>query len=210
MYIVFEWVAGAGKTTQSKKLIEFLNKRFPEKEILLVREPGGTPITDDIRHLAQAKRWENDYMHPLTNAYLYAAARAQLIHMTIIPALTEGKIVISDRSFLSSLAYQGEAQKLGFDKVMSINSDAILDCYPDLVLYFDIDIDTAMKRVFDEKWDKWESMGRQFYMDIAEGYNKCEKLGILENRFMRINANRSEEEIFDEISAIISEKIENI
>lgn len=53
-------------------------------------------------------------------------------------------------------------------------------------------------------------MGRQFYMDIAEGYNKCEKLGILENRFMRINANRSEEEIFDEISAIISEKIENI
>lgn len=144
-------MTGAGKTTQSKKLIEFLNKKFPEKEILLVREPGGTPITDDIRHLAQAKRWENDYMHPLTNAYLYAAARAQLIHMTIIPALAEGKIVISDRSFLSSLAYQGEAQKLGFDRVMSINSDAILDCYPDLILYFDIDIDTAMKRVFDEK-----------------------------------------------------------
>lgn len=207
MYIVFEGIPGAGKTTQTKKLVEFLEKNFPEKEILLVREPGGTPITDDIRYLAQAKRWEDDYMHPLTNTYLYAAARAQLIRMTIIPALQSGKIIISDRSFLSSLAYQGEAQKLGFDKVMSVNAEAIADCLPDLVLYMDTNIDTAMERVFDEKGDKWETMGRQFYMDIARGYDKCSELPEIQDKFVRINGNRYEDEIFKEIKSIISEKI---
>lgn len=90
-------------------------------------------------------------MHPLTNAYLYAAARAQLIHTKIIPELHAGKIVISDRSFLSSLAYQGEAQGLGFEKVMSINNDAIADCIPDIVFFISTDVDTAMSRVMDAK-----------------------------------------------------------
>ncbi len=174
-----------------------------------VYEPGATPIAQDIRELAQAKHWDNDYMHPLTNAYLYAAARAQLIHTVIIPALQIGKIIISDRSFLSSLAYQGEAQKLGFDRVMSVNTDAIADCLPDLVLYIDTDVDTAMKRVFDEKGDKWESMGRQFFMDTATGYDKCEKLEIMQNRMIRVNGNRHEDEIFEEICKIVLEKISN-
>lgn len=71
-----------------------------------VREPGSTPIAEDIRHLAQGKEWENEIMHPLTNAYLYAAARAQTLHTIVRPALDNGKVVISDRSFLSSVAYQ--------------------------------------------------------------------------------------------------------
>lgn len=207
MYIVFEWIAGAGKSTQSTRLLEFLQKKFPEKEIIKVYEPGATPIAQDIRHLAQAKHWDDDYMHPLTNAYLYAAARAQLLHTVVIPALQVGKIVISDRSFLSSLAYQGEAQKLGFDRVMSINADAIENIIPEVVLYIDTDVDTAMKRVFDEKGDKWESMGRQFFMDTAEGYNKCEKLDIMAGRFMRIDGNQHPDDVFDDIVKIISEKI---
>lgn len=207
MYIVFEWIAGAGKSTQSKKLVEFLQAKFPEKEILLVHEPGSTPIAQDIRYLAQAKRWEDDYMHPITNAYLYAAARAQLLHTVIIPALQQGKIVIADRCFLSSLAYQGEAQKLGFDRVMSINSDAIVDCYPDIVFYIDTDVDTAMKRVFDDKWDKWESMGRQFFLDTAIGYDKCEKLEIMNGRFLRIDGNRDEKEIAAELQKIIASRL---
>lgn len=172
-----------------------------------VHEPGATPIAQDIRHLAQAKRWENDYMHPLTNAYLYAAARAQLLHTVIIPALQIGKIVISDRSFLSSLAYQGEAQKLGFDRVMSINADAIEGCFPDLVLYIDTDVETAMKRTFDAKGDKWETMGRQFFLDTAEGYNKCEKLDIMQGRFARINGNLHEDDVFKQIQKAILDKL---
>ena len=207
MYIVFEWIAWAGKSTQSQMLVDFLQKKFPNKEILKVHEPGATPIAQDIRYLAQSKRWEDDYMHPLTNAYLYAAARAQLIHTVIIPALQLGKIIISDRSFLSSLAYQWEAQKLWFDKVMSVNQDAIEDCFPDLVLYIDTDVDTAMKRVFDEKWDKWETMGRQFFMDTARGYDKCEQLDIMQGRFVRINGNRHQDDVFNEISQLVTHKI---
>ena len=161
-------------------MVEFLQKKFPDKKILHVHEPGSTPIAQDIRTLAQAKTWEDDFMHPLTNAYLYAASRAQLIHTKLIPELHAGTIIVSDRSFLSSLAYQGEAQRLGFDKVMSINTDAIEDLIPDIVLYIDTNIDTAMNRVFDAKGDKWETMGRQFYLDTQRGYEKCAQLEILQ------------------------------
>jgi dTMP kinase len=106
MYIVFEGIVGSGKSTQSKKLVEFLRQNHPEKEIIHVREPGSTPIAEDIRTLAQGKEWENESMHPLTNAYLYAAARAQTLHTIVKPALEKGNIVVSDRSFLSSCAYQ--------------------------------------------------------------------------------------------------------
>jgi dTMP kinase len=125
MYIVFEGIVGSGKSTQSKKLVCFLREKYGVESIVHVREPGSTPIAEDIRHLCQAKEWEDEVMHPLTNAYLYAAARAQTLHTVVRPALEAGKIVISDRSFLSSIAYQGEAQGLGFDTVLSINHEAI-------------------------------------------------------------------------------------
>jgi dTMP kinase len=108
MYIVFEGIVGSGKTTQVRRLVEYL--QISGKEIIHVREPGSTPIAEDIRHLAQGKEWEGESMHPLTNAYLYTAARSQTLHTIVKPALDAGQIVISDRCFLSSCAYQGEAQ----------------------------------------------------------------------------------------------------
>jgi dTMP kinase len=110
MYIVFEGIVGSGKSTQSKKLVEFLRQKYGQEQIIHVREPGSTPIAEDIRHLCQGKEWENEKMHPLANAYLYTAARAQTLHTVVGPALDRGQIVVSDRSFLSSCAYQGEAQ----------------------------------------------------------------------------------------------------
>lgn len=210
MYIVFEGIAWAGKSTQSKKLVEFLQKKFPDKKILHVHEPGSTPIAQDIRTLAQAKTWDDDFMHPLTNAYLYAASRAQLIHTKLIPELHAGTIIVSDRSFLSSLAYQGEAQRLGFDKVMSINADAIEDLIPDIVLYIDTNIDTAMNWVFDAKGDKWETMGRQFYLDTQRGYEKCAQLEMLEGRFFRINWNRDSDDVAQQIKSIINDTYDKI
>lgn len=128
-------------------LIEWL--RSEEYSVHAVREPGTTPIAEDIRTLAQVKRWETEEMHPLTNAYLYAAARAQTLQTVVFPALEKGDIVVSDRSFLSSLAYQGEAQGLGFDTVLSVNREAITHILPDIVFFMDIDIDMALSRVFD-------------------------------------------------------------
>ncbi len=109
MYIVLEGVVGTGKSTQSRRLVKALEERYPGKEALLVREPGGGPIAEAIRELVQARTFDED-MHPVTDAYLYAAARAQLIQSTIVPVLANGGIVVSDRNVCSSLAYQGRAQ----------------------------------------------------------------------------------------------------
>jgi dTMP kinase len=199
MYIVFEGIVGSGKSTQSKKLVEFLRQKYGNEKILHVREPGSTPIAEDIRQLAQAKEWENEKMHPLTNAYLYVAARAQTLHAVVEPALASGQIVVSDRSFLSSCAYQGEAQWLGIDTILSVNQDAIRGILPDIVFYMDIDVETSLSRTFDTAWDKWEKMGADFFRSIARGYDKCEKLDIMKNRFIRIDASGSQEEIFERI-----------
>ncbi|MBP6981382.1 dTMP kinase [Candidatus Gracilibacteria bacterium] len=195
MYIVFEGIVGSGKSTQSKKLVEFLTEKYGVGKVIHVREPGSTPIAEDIRYLAQGKEWENEEMHPLTNAYLYAAARAQTLHTLVKPALELGKIVVSDRSFLSSLAYQGEAQGLGFDTILSVNRYAIEGILPDKIFYMDIDVETALSRTFDAAGDKWEKLGKSFFESIVQGYDKCEKLDILKNRFFRIDARRNMEDI---------------
>lgn len=195
MYIVLEGIVGSWKTTQVQKLGEYLRSIW--KEVVLVREPGSTPIAEDIRYLAQWKEWKDESMHPLTNAYLYTAARAQTLHTIVKPALDSGNIVISDRSFLSSCAIQGEAQWIGIDTILRINSEAIEGILPDIVLYLDIDIDTALSRIFDQSWDKFEKEGEEFYEAIIRWYQKCEKLDIVKNKFMRIDANGPEEQVFE-------------
>jgi len=193
MYIVFEGIVGSGKSTQSKRLVSFLREKYGADKIIHVREPGSTPIAEDIRTLAQWKEWENETMHPLTNAYLYAAARAQTLHTVVKPALEAGKIVISDRSFLSSCAYQGEAQWLGIDTILAVNEEAIR------VFYMEIDVETSLSRTFDAVWDKWEKMWKEFFQSIVRGYDKCEKLEIMKNRFIRIDASGTQDEIFQKI-----------
>jgi dTMP kinase len=168
-------------------------------EILHVREPGSTPIAEDIRHLCQAKEWEDEIMHPLTNAYLYAAARAQTLHTVVLPALDSGKIVVSDRSFLSSLAYQGEAQGLGFDTVLSVNREAIEGVLPDMIFYMDIDVDTALSRTFDAVGDKWEKMGKDFFEKIIRGYQKAAELEILKGKYISIDAQGNQDEVFQRV-----------
>ena len=204
MYIVFEWIVGSGKSTQSKKLVDFLKTTYPQKEVVHVREPGSTPIAEEIRTLAQWKEWENETMHPLTNTYLYAAARTQTLHTVVKPALERGTIVVSDRSFLSSCAYQWEAQWLGIETILSVNKDAIEGMLPDMVFYMDIDVEASLARTFDAVWDKWEKMGKDFFTRIKHGYDKCEKLEIMKNRFIRINANRPIEQIFEDILSKLS------
>lgn len=199
MYIVFEGIVGSGKSTQSKRLVAFLREKYGADKIIHVREPGSTPIAEDIRTLAQWKEWENESMHPLTNAYLYAAARAQTLHTVVKPALEDGKIVISDRSFLSSCAYQGEAQWLGINTILAVNEEAIRDILPDRVFYMDIDVEVSLSRTFDAVWDKWEKMGKEFFQSIVRGYDKCEKLEIMENRFIRIDARGTQDDIFQNI-----------
>ncbi len=197
MYIVFEGIVGSWKTTQTKKLVEhFLALGKP---VIHVREPGSTPIAEDIRFLAQWKEWENEHMHPLTNAYLYAAARAQTLQTIVKPALEKWTIVVSDRSFLSSCAIQGEAQWLGINTVLWVNKSAVWKYIPDIIFYLDLDVDMALSRIFDEDGDKFEKEGREFYKKIIRGYDKISKWKRLEGRFFIIDAHWSEDEIFERI-----------
>ncbi|MBX9809430.1 dTMP kinase [Candidatus Gracilibacteria bacterium] len=207
MYIVFEGIVGSGKSTQSKKVVEYLRQKLGGDQVIHVREPGSTPIAEDIRHLAQGKEWENEIMHPLTNAYLYAAARAQTLHTIVRPALDNGKVVISDRSFLSSVAYQGVAQGLGMGTILRINEEAIKNIFPDVIFYMDIDVETSLSRTFDTVGDKWEKMGADFFYSIARGYDKCEKWKPLKDRFVRIDAHGTPEEVFDRIIQKLEPKL---
>ncbi|MEI7477210.1 MAG: hypothetical protein WCJ81_01350 [bacterium] len=85
MYIVLEGIVGTGKSTQAKRLVAYFKERYPDREVIHVREPGSTPIAEDIRHLAQGKEFA-ETMDPICEAYLYAAARAQLLYTVVKPA----------------------------------------------------------------------------------------------------------------------------
>ncbi len=198
MYIVFEGMVGSGKSTQSKKLFEYLKTKYPDTNIIHVREPGSTIIAQEIRLLAQAREFDEE-MHPICEAYLYAAARAQLLHSVVHPALVAGGIVIADRSFISSLAYQWEARWLGFDMVMDINREAVGEVIPDLVFCMQLDIDTALSRTFDAVGDKFEKMWREFFEWVVRGYQKASELAFLTDAWCDIDSDGTPDEVFERI-----------
>ncbi|MBX4187602.1 MAG: dTMP kinase [Candidatus Doudnabacteria bacterium] len=134
-YLVFEGPNRSGKTTQSNKLTEFMKEKYTNKEILVTREPGAGPgqseIANDIRDIVQGQVAQSfsEPMNPYAEACLYAASRAQTLRMVIAPALERGAIVVADRSFISSLAFQGAGRELGIESVLELNRNAIYDVH---------------------------------------------------------------------------------
>ena len=143
MFITLEGPEGSGKTTA----VEAAVNRLMEMgyQIVRTREPGGTPIAEQIRNVILDK--ENTKMDPRTEALLYAASRRQHLVEKVWPALKEGKIVICDRYLDSSLAYQGGARGLGVDNILNINLFATENTWPDLTLLFDIDPKLGLERI---------------------------------------------------------------
>lgn len=199
MYIVLEWIVGAGKSTQMKLLLQALAVRYPDREVLHVREPWGTQIAEAIRTLVQGTDFSGETMHALTDAYLYAAARAQLLHTVVTPAREQGKIVIADRSFLSSMAYQGAVQGLGFDTIRSINQVAIQWCLPDRILFLDLPVDIGYHRTADAQWDKRERQPIEFFHKVADAYRALFAYATVQDMLVRIDADQSIEQVHEEI-----------
>ena len=143
MFITLEGPEGSGKTTA----VEAAVKKLQEMgyEIVRTREPGGTPIAEQIRNVILDK--ENTAMDGRTEALLYAASRRQHLVEKVWPALKEGKIVICDRYLDSSLAYQGGARGLGIDNILNINLFATENTWPDLTLLFDIKPEIGLARI---------------------------------------------------------------
>ena len=143
MFITLEGPEGSGKTTAVEAAVKKLQKMG--YEIVRTREPGGTPIAEQIRNVILDK--ENTAMDGRTEALLYAASRRQHLVEKVWPALKEGKIVICDRYLDSSLAYQGGARGLGIDEILNINLFATENTWPDLTLLFDIKPEIGLARI---------------------------------------------------------------
>ena len=142
-FITFEGGEGCGKSTVLKAIKERLESEGVS--VVLTREPGGTPIAEQIRNVILDKG--NTAMDGRTEALLYAASRRQHLVEKIWPALQEGKTVHCDRYLGSSLAYQGGARGLGIDEVLSINLFATEGTYPDLTLLFDLEPEQGLARI---------------------------------------------------------------
>lgn len=142
LFLTVEGPDGAGKTTQIELLRDYLSAKG--YDIIVCREPGGTPISEAVRNVILNKEFTE--MGHMTELLLYAAARAQLIEEVIRPALEDGKIVICDRFVESSAVYQGIARGMGIDLVYEVNQFAIGDTMPDLTIMIDLDAEAGISR----------------------------------------------------------------
>lgn len=166
-FIALEGIDGSGKSTQARLLADALSGRGVAVES--TREPGGTALGERVRELLLSG--EPGAVSPVAEVHLFAAARAQLVHEVIRPALEAGRWVVTDRFLDSSLAYQGAARGLGIDRVLDANRAAVEGCLPDLALVIDMDPETTRGRRRAHP-DRIEAEGEAFLGRVADGYRQ--------------------------------------
>lgn len=204
MFITIEGPEGSGKstaiTTVINKLIEL------GYDVLKTREPGGTPISEQIRNVILDK--SNTNMDPITEALLYAAARRQHLTEKIWPALKENKFVICDRYLDSSLAYQGGARNLGVDKILSINNFATDGTFPDLTLLFDIDPKIGLERIAinsNREVNRLDLEKIEFHQKVRATFLELAKR--FPSRFVIIDARQDKDKVASDALKAILERI---
>ena len=189
-YIAFEGIDGSGKTSIIEKLSDILNSQ--NKEHTIVREPGGTSVGEGIRKLLLSHDYQ---VNPLAEALLMSASRAQLIQEIVKPSLNSGKIVITDRSAYSSVAYQGVVRELGYKEIYELNDLAIESFWPKKVVLLDIDPKISLSR--QKIADRIGSGEIEFFQKIRNGYLKLAKE--FENDFLVLNAEHNVKENIESI-----------
>ena len=192
MFITIEGPEGSGKTTAVDTAVKELEKMG--YQIVRTREPGGTPIAEQIRNVILDKN--NTAMDQRTEALLYAASRRQHLVEKVWPDLKEGKVVICDRYLDSSLAYQGGARGLGIDNILNVNMFATEGTFPDLTLLFDIEPELGLARIaananrevnrLDLEKLEFHNKVRNTFLELAKRYPE---------RFVVIDASQSREKV---------------
>ncbi len=165
MFITFEGIDGSGKSTQCQLLKESLEKKG--YKVLMTREPGGTKTAEAIRNVLLHI---HEPIEAMTEVFLYCAARVEHLEKIIIPKLAEGYIVISDRFYDSTIAYQGGGRGLGLDKMIEINRIFIEKATPDLTFFVDTDLLTIENRMDKKELDRMEQEGMTFMKKVRQGY----------------------------------------
>ena len=200
MFIVFEGIEAAGKSTQAKLLADYLQSIG--KEVVLTREPGGTKLGREIRKILLNPE---NLIPPIAELLLYEADRNIHVNNLIKPALESGKVVISDRYIYSTLAYQGYARGLDINLIKQLNQLAIENVKPDIVFLLDIPVELSLKRL-GEKKDRIEGESKEFHEKLRRGFLDIAHQE--KERFIVIDATKSKEEIFNQIKSVVWEKLQ--
>lgn len=198
MFITLEGPEGSGKSTQIKRLATRLEDLgYP---VITTREPGGTSIGDQIRHVLV--RMENKELHPRTEILLFLAARAQLVEQLIKPALQDGKIILCDRYGDSTLAYQGYGHGLDLEKLRQMLDFATDHLKPDLTILLDLDVKMGlMRKKAEDEWNRLDAYEVLFHERVREGYQKL--AGEEPERWRIVDASQGIDAVQDDLYRIV-------
>lgn len=202
MLITFEGIDGSGKSTQISLLRDYLVEAGHEVQVF--REPGGTDVSEMIRGMLLNPDLEID---PVTELLLFSSARSQLVAEKVRPLLDKNVIVILDRFYDSTIAYQGFGRKsMPLKHIKQINAVATHNLVPDFTFYLRLSLEEARERTKNFEKDRMERAGNTFFTRVFEGF---EHLAETESRFKTINAERDIESIHDEIMKILKPSLKS-
>lgn len=202
LLITLEGPDGGGKSTQARELAEHL--QLGGLDVLLTREPGGTPIGDQIRKILMSL--DNAGMIPTAEFLLFSASRAQLVHQVIRPHLEKGGVVVCDRFFDSSLAYQGYGHKLDRQTLRTITAFATGGLKPDLTLLLDLPVESGLGRRREAgHWNRLDAYDLEFHRRLRRGYQLMANEE--PDRWVVIDATRPMNDVQAEIRSIVAERL---
>lgn len=205
--IVFEGVEGAGKTTQMQRLIQFLQANcFLTVRLVATREPGGTELGRGLRYLL-LKQDGGESVSDRAELLMYAADRAQHVETFLKPELSKGTIVLCDRFTDSTIAYQGYGRGLNLNLIKQLNEIATGGLESDLTLWLDINVEAGLARVrVRGGCDRIEQADLKFHHLVQQGFAELAEEN--KSRIVRINADRPEYEVAQEIQTIVTSRLE--
>lgn len=204
MFITLEGPEGSGKTSHIPPLVEYLREKgyvvFP------TREPGGTLIGEQIREVIHDLK--NVEMHPRTETLLYQAARAQIVEQIFKPRLKAGEIVISDRYYDSTIAYQGYGHQQDLEQVRALVKYATGGLVPDLTVLLDVDVEEGLRRKKkDNEWNRLDAYTIEFHQRVRAGY--LEMVKAEPKRWIVIDAGQEWETVQEELKMAIQGRLKN-
>lgn len=206
-FIVFEGGEGAGKTTKMQRLIHWLQAScFLKVGLVATREPGGTELGKQLRHLL-LKQDSRELVSEMAELLMYAADRAQHVETFLKPELSKGTIVLCDRFTDSTIAYQGYGRGLKLNLIKQLNEIATGGLQSDLTLWLDIDVEAGLARVRARgERDRMEQADLNFHRLVQQGFGELAEEH--KSRIVRINGDRNEDEVAQEIQTIVTSKLE--